>query len=142
MEGASGKPPRSWEETVQRRGAAILMQLAMPVLHDRGGDTGRSTKCAFAEIRREPDGRFIFILEIPADNERRRLVGEDQFTLSCLQELFSVTVRETFPTGERPNVTVGVRDPETGETFWPEELWLDDELDQPDYDLEDPGGGD
>jgi hypothetical protein len=144
MEGSSGKPPRSWEEIVQSRGVAILMQLTMPVLHDRGGDTGRSTKCRISEIRREPDGKFAFILEIPADNERRRLVGEDRFHLSCLQELFAITVRETFPTGERPEVVVGILDPGTGGTVWPQELWLESELDSPENDPEDedPGGGD
>lgn len=140
MEGGSSKPPRSWDEIVQSRGVAILMQLAMPVLNDRGGDTGRSTKCSIAELRRETDGKFVFILDIPTDDERRRLVGEDRFHLSCLQELFSVTVRETFPPRERPDVMVGVRDPETGETLWPQELFLDSELDPPED--EDPRGGD
>jgi hypothetical protein len=147
MEGTSGggpKPPRTLQEIVRSRGVAILMQLAMPVLHDRGGDSGRATKCRISDIQDHPDGRVVFVLDIPEKNERGRLIGMKRLHLSALQILFSAAIRDTFPTEDRAGVKVmvGILDPERNHVVLPQDLVPESELEPPnpedDYDQEEP----
>ena len=136
MEGSSGdggKPQRTRQDIVRARGVAILMQLAMPVLHDRGGDSGRATKCKIFDIQEHPDGRTVFVLDIAENNERGRLIGENRLHLSALQILFTAALRDTFPTEERSGlaVVVGIRDPANDHVVLPQELVPENELDPP-----------
>jgi hypothetical protein len=144
MEGNSGggpKPQRTLQEIVRSRGVAFLMQLAMPVLHDRGGDSGRSTKCRISEIQERPDGRTVFVLDILEDNERGRIIGVKRLHLSALQILFSLAVRETFPTEDRAGVkvVVGILDPERNHVVLPQDLVPESDLEPEDaHDQEEP----
>lgn len=132
MNGSEGKSQRSWEENVRVRGVAILLRLVMPIVHDKGDDAGRATKCRVVDIRQHPDGRFVFVLNIPDDTERGRLIGPKCLHLSALQILFSVALRATFPARERPNVVVGIWDAEQERVLMPQELIPESELEPED----------
>ncbi len=147
MEGTSGsgpKPQRTREDVIRSRGVAILMQIAMPVLHDRGSDDdrGRATRCKLFDVYADPEGRMVFVLDIADDDERDRIIGgEHRLHLSALQILFSVSVRDTFPVEERQNVNViaGIRNPGDGLIVFPQELVPESELDPLDPEDEDDG---
>jgi len=121
-ENNEGELERSWEESVRSRGVAILLRLVMPILRDRGDDSGRATKCRVVDIQQHPDGRFVFVLNVPEDSERGRLIGPKCLHLSALQILFSVAIRATFPVKERPNAVVGIRDPVRERILMPQNL--------------------
>jgi len=129
----SNQNGKTWEEKVISRGLAILSRLVMPILHDFGDDFGRATKFRMGDVIRLHDGRFRFVLY--TDNGRGLLIGPKHLHLSALQILFRNAVTATFPRDDRPEVVVGIFDPQTNRVRMPQELVCESEL-EPEEDFE------
>jgi hypothetical protein len=125
---------RTWDEKIRMRGKTILLGLVGFILHDEEDD-GRS-KAYVYKFEKQSDGQFIFVLHIPDDAERGRLVGPKCLHLSALQILFAAALRATFPTKERPEVVVGIRDPYRNRVLKPQGLAPESELEpEPDEEI-------